>query len=253
MPIPDEILIMAAAWFFGAFVNGVTGLGGMLIALPLITMFAASKSAIVISLFPGLAAGFLTMLVFGRYIDHKEALVFWLAALPGMVLGVWTLKFVDMQILELLLAFIIAAHITVQLVQDWLGTCMAPKNALRLLLGFAAGFFTGSIGINGPLMAIYASLMCMDENKSRGFFTSAVPIGVINIGLVAASGLVSMETLKAEIWVLPATAAGFLCALPLAKKIHRRGFHAAMLLLLGFTVITLLGRSGPYLKQLLAG
>ena len=251
MAVSEETLIMAAAWFFGAFVNGLTGMGGMLIALPLLTLFVVSKSAIVISLFPGFAAGFLTLLVFGRFIHFREALEFWIAALPGMVLGVLTLKLVDMEVLQIILAAIITTHVAIQLVQDWLGTCMAPHISLRLILGFAAGFFTGSIGINGPIMAIYASLMCMDENSARGFFTSAVPIGIVNIALVAAGGLVSMDTLAAEAIVLPATVAGFLCALPFAKKIRKTAFHAALLLLLCVTAMTLFYRSAPYVKNLL--
>ncbi|MBP3731344.1 MAG: sulfite exporter TauE/SafE family protein [Mailhella sp.] len=249
----DANLIMAAAWFCGAFINGLTGMGGMLIALPLITLFIASKSAIVISLFPGLAAGMLTLFLFWKYMDVKEALCFWAAAVPGIVLGVQTLRLVDMEVLELLLGVIIVTHVVVQLIQDWLGTCMAPNRLLKYILGFVAGFFSGAVGINGPIMAIYTSLMCMDENRSRGFFTSAVPSGFINIGLVAWNGMITSQELHAELFVLPAVVAGFLCAWPLARRIHRRGFHIAMLILLSFAAVSLFARTAPYLKEHLAG
>jgi uncharacterized membrane protein YfcA len=243
----DSTIFMAAAWFCGAFINGLTGMGGMLIALPLITLFVASKSAIVISLFPGLVSGLLTLFLFWKYIDIREVLCFWTTALPGILLGVQTLKYVDMEILQILLGIIITTHVVVQLVQDWLGTCMAPRRVLRFVLGFVAGFFSGAIGVNGPIMAIYTSLMCLDENRSRGFFTSAVPSGFINIGLVAYNGMISAETLKAELYVVPAAIAGFLIAWPLAKRINRKTFHIAILLLLSFAAASLFVRSMPYI------
>ncbi len=249
----EACLIMAAAWFCGAFINGLTGMGGALIALPLITLFAASKSAIVISFFPGLVSGFLTLFLFWKYIDLREVAGFWITALPGILIGVHTLKAVDIEILQLLLAAIIATHIIVQIIQDWLGTCMAPRRALKYILGFAAGFFSGSLGVNGPIMAIYTSLMCLDKNRSRGFFTSAVPSGLINIGLVAYNGMITAEVLQAELYVIPAAVAGFLLARPLALRIGHRAFHIAILLLLGFAAASLFMRSLPYLAAHLMG
>ena len=110
----DASIIMAAAWFCGAFINGLTGMGGMLIALPLITLFVTSKSAIVISLFPGLISGLLTLFLFWKYIDIKEVLGFWATAMPGILIGVQTLKIVDIEILQILLAIILRNSILIK-------------------------------------------------------------------------------------------------------------------------------------------
>ena len=136
----NDILIIAGAWFIGAFINGLTGMGGTLIALPLISLFVSAKSVILISIFAGTLVGTLTLLLYWRYIDVKDVIGFWLPAIPGIVLGVWTLKVVDMELLELLLCVIIVLHIIVQLIQDWLGTCMAPRACMKYLCGFLAGF-----------------------------------------------------------------------------------------------------------------
>lgn len=171
----DDTFIIAGAWFIGAFVNGLTGMGGALLSLPLISLFISSKSVILVSLIAGLQVGLMTLLLYWRYIDIKEVLGFWAAALPGIFLGVWLLKIVDIEILELLLCVLIVTHIVVQLVQDWLGSCMAPRAVMKYLCGFLAGIFGASLGINGPIMAIYTSLMCMEKNKARGFFNQRHP------------------------------------------------------------------------------
>ncbi|WP_346664554.1 sulfite exporter TauE/SafE family protein [uncultured Mailhella sp.] len=245
----SDLFIIGAAWFIGAFINGLTGMGGTLIALPLITIFISSKSIILISFIASIMVGLMTLLLYWRYIDVKDVLGFWIPALPGIVIGVWTLKIVDVELLELLLCIIIVLHITVQLIQDWLGTCMAPRAAMKYICGFIAGFFGGSIGINGPIMAMYASLMCLDKNKARGFFTSSTVASLVSLGIVISNGLITEDIVRASSWVAPAAVLGFLCACPLAKRIRQETFHNALLILLGVAAVSLFMRVLPYLTR----
>ena len=245
----SDLFIIGAAWFIGAFINGLTGMGGTLIALPLITIFISSKSIILISFIASIMVGLMTLLLYWRYIDVKDVLGFWIPALPGIVIGVWTLKIVDVELLELLLCIIIVLHITVQLIQDWLGTCMAPRAAMKYICGFIAGFFGGSIGINGPIMAMYASLMCLDKNKARGFFTSSTVASLVSLGIVISNGLITEDIVRASSWVAPAAVLGFLCAWPLAKRIRQETFHNALLILLGVAAVSLFMRVLPYLTR----
>ena len=243
----QNTLIIASVWIIGAFINGLTGMGGALISLPIISLFLSSKSVIIISAITGLQVAIMTMLLYWRYIRVKDVLGFWIAAVPGILLGVYTLKVVDMEILELMLCLLIVIHIIVQLIQDWLGTCMAPRAIMKYCCGFLAGFFGGSISISGPIMAIYTSLMCMEKNAARGFFTSALPANCIALALAAGNGLVTDEVLNASAWVAPAAVIGFLAALPLAKRIRQSTFHVALLILLGFAAFSLFIKSAPVL------
>ena len=239
-------MVMAGAWGLGAFINGLTGMGGALISLPIISLVLPSKSVIVISLLAGALVGLLSFLLYSRYINVREVIGFWLAAMPGLVLGSWTLKLVDLEILQMLLAVLIAIDIVVQLVQDWLGTCMAPRAVMKYVCGFFAGFFGGSLGITGPIMAVYASLMCMEKNAARGFFCSAVPMLFINISMVAYNGLITDDVMQAAAWVAPAAVLGFFCAWPLARRIRQETFHAALLVLLGVSSVSLFLKASPY-------
>ena len=242
-----DILIICAAWFIGAFINGLTGMGGALIALPLISLFASSKDAIIVSMISGFLVGLMSLLLYWRYINFRDVLGFWLPAVPGILLGVWTLKIVNIAWLELFLCILLVLHITVQLVQDWLGTCMAPRAVMKYVCGFIAGFFGGSIGINGPIMAMYASLMCLEKNKARGFFTSSTAASFISLCVVVSNGLITEEILLEASWVAPAAVLGFLCA----RRIRQETFHNALLILLGVAAVSLFMRVAPYLSRLL--
>ena len=242
----SDLFIIGGAWFIGAFINGLTGMGGMLIALPLITLFVSSKTVILISFIASVMVVIMSFALYWRHIRVREVIGFWLAALPGILLGVWTLKVVDMALLELLLCIIIVMHIIVQLIQDWLGTCMAPRPLLKYGCGFLAGFFGGSIGINGPVMAMYASLTCMDKNTARGFFTSSTVASLVSLAVIVSHGLITEEVMRSASCVAPAAAAGFLCAWPLARRIRQETFHNALLLLLGVAVVSLFMQMTPY-------
>ena len=82
------LLIIAGAWFIGAFINGLTGMGGALISMPLISLFVSSKEVILISLITGTMVGSLTMVFYWRYINVRELLGFWIPAIPGIAVGV---------------------------------------------------------------------------------------------------------------------------------------------------------------------
>ncbi|MCQ2445064.1 MAG: sulfite exporter TauE/SafE family protein [Mailhella sp.] len=242
-------LVAAASWFVGAFVNGLTGMGGALISLPIISMFSPSKEVIVISTIAGMQVATMAFILYFRHIRLRESIGFWIASLPGIPCGVMVLRFVDIEMLQLLLCFIIITHIVVQCVQEWLGTCMAPRETLKYLCGFVAGFFLGSIGVNGPILAIYASLMCMEKNTARGFFVLGFPTVFISLGMIAYNGMITETVVRSSLWVAPAALLGFWAAWPLAKKIRQETFRRALLILLGIAAATLFIRSMPYLMN----
>lgn len=245
----NDILIIGGAWFIGAFINGLTGMGGALIALPLISLFASSKDAIVVSMLSGFMVGLMSLMLYWRYINFRDVAGFWLSAIPGILLGVWTLKVVNIAWLELLLAVLLVIHIVVQLIQDWLGTCMAPRSVMKYLCGFGAGFFSGSLGVNGPVMAIYTSLMCMEKNRARGFFTSAMMASFVSLLVIVSNGMVTEEVIHTVSWVAPAAVAGFLCAWPLARRIRQETFHHALLILLSVAAMSLFFQVLPYFSR----
>lgn len=239
-------MVIAGAWFIGAFVNGLTGMGGALISLPIISLVISSKSVIVISLMTGAAVGILSFLFYARLIPLREAATYWMAALPGLVLGALTLKLVDIHVLQMLLAVIITVNIAVQLFQNWLGTCMAPRKAMKYICGFFTGFFGGALGIPGPIMAIYASLMCMDKDTARGFFISAIPSQYLNVAMAAHNGLLTADVIHTAVWVIPVAFIGFACSRPFARRIKQETFRKALLMLLGIAAVSLFFKAFPY-------
>jgi len=239
-------MVISGAWFIGAFVNGLTGMGGAIISLPIISLAIPSKSVIVISLMTGASVGILSFLFYSRLIPKREALEYWLIALPGLLVGSWTLKLVDMQILQMLLAVIITINIGVQLFQSWLGTCMAPRRIMKYLCAFFTGFFGGALGIPGPIMAIYASLVCMEKDKARGFFISAIPSQFLNVAIAANNGLVTTQVLETVVWVIPAAFIGFGLSFPIVKQIKQETFRKALLVLLTIAAGSLFVKSAPY-------
>jgi len=101
----QETAVMMLAWFVGAFVNGVTGLGSAMVALPLLSLVIVSKDMIVVSAICGMLVAFAALAIYWKVFDFREDRLFWGCYALGAPFGLLTLKTVDIHILQLLLGF----------------------------------------------------------------------------------------------------------------------------------------------------
>ena len=92
---PDmTILIVSIAWFLGGFVNGVSGMGAAMVALPIVAGFMDMSEAVPSScLVTCIVAGYVAWM-YRRSCRMASVWPMLLGCLPGVLAGVWVLKFV---------------------------------------------------------------------------------------------------------------------------------------------------------------
>lgn len=88
-----ELIVTFLAWFLGGFVNIITGIGGNLVALPVMLLALDFTVAAVVSCVIGALLGVMLVLRFYRFADARSVLLLSLGALPGLVAGVMCLKY----------------------------------------------------------------------------------------------------------------------------------------------------------------
>ena len=98
--------------FTAGFVQGLTGFGSMMVALPLMVLIVDIKSAIPLIVLLGIVIN--TMLVFqlARHFERKKWLPLFLSSVPGIFAGIYILKTVETRVLELLLGVVILTTAT---------------------------------------------------------------------------------------------------------------------------------------------
>ncbi|ARQ70117.1 sulfite exporter TauE/SafE family protein [Streptomyces marincola] len=237
MPDISFLLLTGAAVFFGAAVQSGVGLGLGLVAAPVVAFTAPSlmPGALIVTttLLP-----VLTIAAEWRHI-HWRGLAWGLPArLPGSLAGAWLVGVLAPETL----AAVVGAMVLLA-VAATLSTVRLPLTPVTLV---AAGVLSGAgattTSIGGPPLA----LLYQHEEAARvratlgGFFLVGA---AMSLGVLAASGELTGEQVRAGLAMLPFVAAGFLAGRPLRRRFGTEGLRAALLWVVGLSGAGLLARA----------
>jgi uncharacterized protein len=151
-----EIALVVAAVFAGALVKSITGMGFPLVAIPVLTLFLPTPTAVAIIAIPNLVQN--AMLV----VQHRSAwprtrhlVVFCAAGIPGAVLGAFALVTVHEVIVRSTLAVMLAVYLLTATARPDLRVPDHRVRSYSAPVGFTAGVFQGGIGISGPVVGTW--------------------------------------------------------------------------------------------------
>lgn len=173
MTIAEYVLLCAIALFAG-FVQGLTGFGSVIVALPLLTFFLNIKVAAPLANLISLGISAYLCLRMRRSLHWPRILPLAIASLPGIWLGAQLLQSLSAKTLEQILGLVLiflSMHGVLkprdsELPRGW--ACLA---------GFASGLLGGSIGAYGPPAIAYAALQPWDRDAVKstmvGYFSLA--------------------------------------------------------------------------------
>lgn len=235
-----EIVLVVVAVFVGALVKSVTGMGFPLVAIPVMTLFLPTPTAVAIIAIPNLIQN--TILVVqhrAAWNETRHLALFCAAGVPGAVLGAFALVTVPEVIVRGALAAMLAAYlITVAVAPD----LRVPERRIRswsVPVGFGAGVFQGGIGISGPIVGTWHHGLRLAQ---RAFVVSvATAFTLTGTAQVAVLGL--RGEFDGRLLVALGLTAVMFVSLPLGARLRRRlsvdRFRSIVLLLLGASLVSL--------------
>lgn len=220
------ILIVMSA----GFVQGVTGFGFGLIALPLLGFFMPFKTIIPLVLLLSLIIN-ITLSVQLRKSIHLETIAtLFLITLPGIPVGAYILKLTSAQALSVILGFIMIAFTSYQLlikpIQKRLGL------PITLLAGFSSGVLAGSIGVGGPPVIIYSAIQPWSKDEAKATLAFYFLVSSI-LALIshAYTGILTKEIVQYSIPAVPGLCIGILGGTYAYKRISDKGYKKLAVLL----------------------
>ncbi|MBI9083384.1 MAG: sulfite exporter TauE/SafE family protein [Desulfobacterales bacterium] len=171
-----ETLWLCLIAFLAGLIQGMTGFGVMLVALPLMALVIHIKTAVPLILLLGLVINTILVAQLARYIETQKWLPLFVCSLPGIPAGAYFLKNFAPQWLELLVGIVVLATTA----SAWMGRDRPQKELGKrwsAAAGFAAGFLGGSIGAPGPPVIVYTSFQPWNKHAVKStmvaFFTLA--------------------------------------------------------------------------------
>lgn len=196
-------LIVAAA----SFLQGLTGFGFALIALPLLSLLIPLKTAVPLLIMLALVISAYLSYQLRHDIRFKTIKVLFLSTLPAIPLGSYALAHFPSQPLSIIVGLLMVSFTSFQFLYK-----PAPKQlgvVPTALSGFISGLLAASIGAGGPPVIVYTAIQGWSKNETKStlafYFTL---IGFLVLTTHAWNGLVTPRVINLFLATFPAMLIG---------------------------------------------
>ncbi len=229
---------MALIWLFAGFVNGLTGMGGALIAVPLLSLFLDIQ---VIIPYTCIIVTYICVLVtykFRNHINFNDIKPLVLSGIPGAILGTVFLIFISPIILQIVMAVFLICYVLWSLLRDKnkSSNLKISINSLMCFCGFFSGFAGSSISFSGPPLAIFIIYSKWETIRSLATLTAtAVFISIIICLTHAVSGLYNATIFLYVLVTIPSVTIGTILAFPVVSRISPEKFRNILLIIIGIS------------------
>ncbi|MCK5310533.1 MAG: sulfite exporter TauE/SafE family protein [Desulfobacteraceae bacterium] len=235
----DLIIYLCCIAFVGGLVQGLTGFGVVLVALPLMGFFIDIKTAIPLILLLSLVINFTLISRMLKHFDYKKWILLFIFSLPGIPLGIIVLKYVNPRYLELLIGWVVIFTSVFSMFNS--ASSKEPHKFWAGLAGFISGFLGGSIGATGPPIVIYTSLQPWDKEQIKTTMVSyfiLTGLGILIFYIF--NNLITKQILISFGYCVMPLISGVACGIFIFNRINDTLYRRIINLLLVFLGIMLL-------------
>ena len=238
-----EQICFAGIWILAGFINGISGMGAALVAVPFMTLFMDIQLIVPLSCILVTILSSVLAIKYRSEFHVKIILPALFCAVPGAVLGSHFLKILSSHILELVMAFTLIAYVVWNFMQKYEVAEERNSTVVGGICGFFSGFFGSTISFTGPPLAIYILYTGWKQQKALGALGSAL---IIITGTSCVShyfaGFYTEEFLTYLYIGVPAGILGMLVSFPFIKYITQKTFRKILLVVIGFAGLMCLSR-----------
>ncbi|MFO7635835.1 MAG: sulfite exporter TauE/SafE family protein [Clostridia bacterium] len=231
MTITIGILLCMGILFFANWIQGVSGFGRGLIAIPLLSFFIPIDQVIPMMILTSILTTLLMYLKNRESTDIRKILPMSLLGIVGTTVGVALLKALPVfhlkiiiGILIMLFAILIATGFSIRVKRMKLAFCVT---------GFISGFLSGSLSIGGPPVVFLFQGIREEKDAFRGnlslFFLIVSLFSILNLFL---NGMVSGDILWYSLVFMPVILLGTLAGHLFSRKVNEIFFRKLVTILL---------------------
>lgn len=216
-------ILAGLVFLLAGFVQGMTGFGSALVAIPLLTLFVPIKTAVPLCMLNSILITSYLAWQLRPFLSRERILPLAIGSLPGILVGTLFLKQVDAEVIRVLIGCLLIGYGGYSLL-------LRPRS-LRLgrAWGILAGFCSGAIGAafsaGGPPAIIYATLTNWRKEEIKATLTGFFAFNSwLVVTVHACSGLTTAEVLGFWLFTAPAVLAGTALGAASTRRLGRRGF-----------------------------
>jgi uncharacterized protein len=240
-----QIALITAGAFAGGFVNGLTGFGTGLSAMPFWLQALPAALSAQLAAAGGVAGQLTTLRSIWHAIDLRALAPLLLAGLVGVPIGAMLVPFIDATLFKRSVAVVLIVYSASMLLAGSRPYRSTSSRVADALVGFSGGILGGLAGLSGVTPTIWAALRGWPKERRRGVF-QAFNLTILSAVLLAhaARGLITPAFIAALILALPGTFLGVAVGQRVYARLDDRRFDRVVLFVLGLAGIGLLLTTG---------
>jgi uncharacterized protein len=195
-PMELHLFITAAfGLFFAGIIKGATGLGYASCALPFLVPAVGLKPAIALLIIPTIVSNLQVVLTAGFFQETLGRFSrLYIAMIPGIILGVTALKYIDVKIATAVLGSVITVYAAFAILSPAWRMSSAAERRWQVPVGLLNGFITGLTGSQVMPLFPYIMSLGLDSNRlvqainlTVTLATTIMAVSLAVLGLVTAT------------------------------------------------------------------
>lgn len=238
-------LIIVITTFGAAFVQGVSGFGFALVAMPILSGLTSIQTAAPLVALTTLTNNLILCIYYRQSFDRTVVTNLLLGSVLGIPIGFLALDYIPTALMLIVLGVIIVTYSLYSLVSPVVPVLKSKLWAYGA--GFLSGILLGSFNLPGPPIILYGSSQRWSQEKFKGnltsFFWVSVAIVVVGHGF---QNRISEEIIRQFLMAIPGFILGLFLGVVLAKKFDPNIFRKVITILLSIIGVRLI-ISGIYL------
>jgi hypothetical protein len=225
--------IVLAGALAGGFVNGLTGFGTGLTALPLWLLALEPPVAAQLVSAASVAGHIFTLPATRHAIDWRQLAPMLVAGLIGVPIGIWALPMISLAAFKLTIGCVLIAYCAFMLAAAGRVTLAWGGRGAEAAIGLAGGVLGGLAGLSGALPTVWAALKGWSKEKRRIVFQTfnTTVLSAMLVGCLL-QGLIGQRFLLALALALPGTLMGSRLGLLVYRRLDDHRFDRIVLLVL---------------------
>jgi uncharacterized membrane protein YfcA len=225
-----QVALFCALIGFASLIQGILGFGSALVAVPLALIFLPKETVVCSMFMMGLTLnGFLSVRIRER-ISYRPVLILFLTSLLGMPLGVWILRAVPLETMQVFVGFLVVLF---TILLHW-GKLRLPQNAILTgVAGFFSGLLNTSTSMSGPPVLILLAGQGLPKDQFRRTLVSFFFVsGLVAALMLVVSGVMTPQRISYGVVAIPFAFLGGYVGDRLSTRLPERPFRALALAVL---------------------
>jgi uncharacterized protein len=236
-----EIAVILLGAMAGGFVNGLTGFGTGMTAMPIWLWALSPVLAAQLAAAASVAGQLTTLRSIWPLISIRKVAPYVLAGLLGMPIGVWLLPHIDPRLFKLGIGWLIVSYCAIMQFAAHRLRITSTSRLSEALVGFIGGVGGGIAGLSGTALVVWASSRSMPKDDKRALF-QAFNLTILAAMLVASAmaGMIGWPFIRTVLISLPATLLSARLGHWVYTRLNERRFDALVLALLAISGLMLI-------------